>query len=166
MRVARALVAAFILMPIGMLVIVVTARSAWACTPAEAEVGLCSEVDVVITVPSNPDPGPDSTTSSWRPDCAPVPRMVSASRATPGGPRSACATPTRWIRSRLSGARSWESVAAAATDGTLMACNGSGDIFYVPEGQNPIPDARTIALNAVKQVPFVTAEVHTAPVAA
>lgn len=43
-----------------------------------------------------------------------------------------------------------------------MACLG-GELFYVPQGQNAVPDARTIALNAVHQVPFVRAEVQTAP---
>lgn len=162
MRLARALVAAFVLMPIGMLVIVITATSAWACTPAEAEVGLCSDVDVVITVPSNPDPVSDSTPGPGAPSC-------------PGAPDGECQQGNAWWSAvgmcyaypldpqPPVGSAIWESVAAAATDGTLMACNGSGDIFYVPEGENPIPDARTIALNAVKRVPFVTADVYTAP---
>jgi hypothetical protein len=161
MRLARALVATFLLVPIGVLVIAFTATSAWACTPAEEEVGLCSQVDVVITSTPNAEPVSDSTPGP-APSC-------------PGAPNGGCQQGSAWWSSAgmcyaypldpqpAVGSAIWESVAGKATDGTLMACNGSGDIFYVPEGASPIPDARTIALNAVKRVPFVTVDVHTAP---
>ncbi len=60
------------------------------------------------------------------------------------------------------GSPAWQAIAGDATDGTLMACI-DGEIFYVPQGESPIPDARTIALNAVKQVPFVTPDLQIAP---
>jgi hypothetical protein len=64
------------------------------------------------------------------------------------------------------GSPTWVAVLGGATEGTIMVCADTGEPFGVPAGAEDaggIPDARTIALNASKQVPFVTAEVHTAP---
>lgn len=148
-----------LLVPVAAFVAVVIAPFAWACSPAEEEVGLCSEVDVEIAVTPAADP-----TSSPEPE---APRC-------PGAPGGECQQGNAWWSSASQcyaypldpqpavGSAPWQTIAGDATEGTLMAC-ADGEIFYVPAGLSPIPDARTIALNAVERVLFVTADVYTAP---
>ena len=161
MRLARSLAILLLAVPLGAFIVVLATTSVWACTPAEEEVGLCSQVDIVITTSTDPDAGPTSNTGPGVPTC-------------PGAPGGECQQGNAWWSAAGQcyaypldpqppvGSAPWQAVAGDATDGTLMACT-DGEVFYIPAGQIPIPDARTIALSAVDRVPFVTADVHTAP---
>jgi hypothetical protein len=159
-----AVAAALLVVGVAAIAVTIPQGTAWAdCPPDPVNplTGLCATV--TVTIPADPPPADPADPN---PPAAPT---------CPGAPGGECQQGNAWWSSvgmcyaypldpqPPVGSAIWESVAAAATNGTLMACNGSGDIFYVPGGQNPIPDARTIALNAVKRVPFVTADVHTAP---
>lgn len=57
----------------------------------------------------------------------------------------------------------WKEIAGDATDGTVMMCNVTGELFYVAPGQESAPDPRTIALSVVDRAPFVKPDLHTAP---
>jgi hypothetical protein len=125
--------------------------------------GLCATAEVTITPTPQPTGGPVGDPGEGPPTCQ-------------GAPGGECQHGNSWWSSAgkcyanpldpqpAPGSPVWESIAGDATDGTLMVCSDSGEIFYVPEGAGGgIPDARTIALNAVKQVPFVMPGLQIAP---
>lgn len=129
--------------------------------------GICPSADVMIHLP---EPTPTHGTSA-----------VSANPAAPrcqGAPGGECQHGNAWWSSMgqcyaspldpppAVGTQAWESVMGDAPEGTVMVCADSGELFGAPpgaEGAGGIPDARTVALSAVERVPFVTADVHTAP---
>lgn len=129
--------------------------------------GICPSAGVVIELPA-PPPAEDN----------PVGHTNPSTPTCPGAPSGECQNGNAWWSSIGNcyaypmdppppvGTDAWTAVMGNATSGTVMVCADSGEPFGVPAGAGgpaAIPDARTIALNATKRVPFVTAEVHTAP---
>ncbi len=163
-RPLRAVAGSLLLVGVAAIVVMMPQGTAWAdCPPDPVNpmTGLCATV--TVTIPADPPPdGPADPTPSAAVTC-------------PGAPGGECRHGNAWWSSAgqcyataidsppAPGTEAWQAIAGDATDGTLMVCDNGGEVFYVPDGENLIPDARTIALNAVKRVPFVTAEVHTAP---
>jgi hypothetical protein len=149
--------------------VVLSAGSASATCPPDPvdEFGVCASAGVVIH-----PPGPEPTESTNGTNSNP------SAPTCPGAPGGACQHGNAWWSSMGQcyaypldppppvGSPTWVAVMGEATEGTVMACADSGELFGAPLGEEAaggIPDARTIALNAVERVPFVTPEVHTAP---
>lgn len=132
--------------------------------PVDEVTGLCASVDVTIPVdPPDPTTGPVGDPGPGAPSC-------------PGAPGGQCQQGNAWWSTAgqcyaypldpqpTPGSPQWQAIAGNATEGTLMGCANGGEVFFVPQGEEGgIPDARTIALNAVDQVPFVTPDLNTAP---
>lgn len=125
--------------------------------------GLCATADVTITATPHPTGGPIGDPGPGAPSC-------------PGAPGGECQHGNAWWSSAGNcyaypmdpqppvGSTQWQMVAGDATDGTIMVCADSGEPFHAAGGPGGgIPDAYTIALNAVKQVPFVTPDLQIAP---
>lgn len=155
-----AFAAALVVAGLAMIAVMSQPGSAWAeCPPDPVNplTGLCATV--TVTIPADPPPADSNPPAATCPGAPGGECQLGDAWWSPVGQCYATAMDTP----PAVGSPAWEAIAGEATDGTLMVCVDSGEVFYVPQGQNPIPDARTIALNAVKRVPFVTADVHTAP---
>jgi hypothetical protein len=60
----------------------------------------------------------------------------------------------------------WSNNNITPADGAFWTCSigpNSGAVWFVPNGESPIPDAETIARQLVARAPFEVADVHVAP---